>query len=270
MSKPSNVELDAIKEHLFLFRPDSETRLAPVNHDAATNARFRALASDPLFDKLGLAIVVHPPAGPNGTSPPPQAFLNNAGDNWDIGSAGKLSLPLAALVLRRDVQRLVTAGVVTKTTPAEKLDALFQYVWLRHPSPAIAALATGKHWPSPSRVLDWSGDSVVIQGRLPNNDTEWADLDRRSGSGHIAFRDLAQTTITEFLLLTIGKSDNVAARVCQGALGVGFADAVIEKLGLFEWASPSWTLGGGAGEGHWRATPRLPRLHRPHECFLPR
>lgn len=263
MSSPSNLELDSIAQHLFLFRPDSETRLTPLNHDASTEALLGILARSPITKDLAFAIVLHPRSDSPSASRP-RVYLQNSDDNWDIGSAGKLSLPIAAYVLRRDVQTLVAAGLVNASTSPERLDALFRYVWRRHSSPSIRALALDNQWPRPSRVLDWSGARVVLQGGLPKDADAWLELDRRAGTKHISAGDFPRTSFTEFVLLTLQRSDNVAARVCQGALGVGFADAVIEKLGLFLPLDPwqPWAEGSGlrvAGLYGAKSMPKLPR-----------
>jgi hypothetical protein len=98
----------------------------------------------------------------------------------------------------------------------------------------IRKLGTDSHFPIPSVMFDVPASPVRFRGM---DSIDFADLNRRSGGGHIPVAELGRTTFGERLHLTIGQSDNRAARSCQGALGIRFINAVLEKLGLFNVAS---------------------------------
>jgi hypothetical protein len=227
MARPSDSELDDVKKHLLLFKA-GDTKLPKAQHDATTDAQFADLAADARFSDLPFGVIQYSQNGP------PRAFLHKPDENWDIGSGGKLSIAIAALSLLRDVRSMTLAGVIGSSIADSKFNDLLHFVWSRHDEAKIRKLGTDSHFPIPSVMFDVPASQVRFRGM---DSIDFADLDRRSGGGHISVAELGRTTVGERLHLTIGQSDNRAARSCQGALGIGFINAVLEKLGLFDVAS---------------------------------
>ena len=153
MAKPSDSELDDIAAHLLLFKPAGTSQLPLPTHDPSLDAKYGALATDPMFDDLGFGIVEYgDPAGA-------KTFLHNPDENWDIGSCGKTSIVTASLALLRDIQGMTNAGVIVDTVDPARFDALLRYVWGRHPDATRLPR-------SPAR---WAGAARLARGRSPDD-----------------------------------------------------------------------------------------------------
>jgi hypothetical protein len=227
MAKPSDSELDDVAAHLLLFKPAGTSQLPLPTHDASLNARYAALTTDTRFSDLAFAVNEYgDPAGP-------RTFLHNPDENWDIGSCGKISIATASLALLKDIRSMTLAGVVTDTITPAKFDALLQYVWGRHSEPKIKRLANQPQFPLPSKMIDLAAIPADFRGTAA---IDFAALNTLAGH-NISVANLATTTFRQRLHLAIGKSDNKTARSCQGTVGIGFINATLTKLGLYDEAS---------------------------------
>jgi hypothetical protein len=222
VAKPSNADLDRIAPHLFLFQDDAATRLPAFVTDAALAAALQPVISDERFDDLAFAVVQHRAAGL-------RAFAHQPNQSWDIGSAGKITILLGALTVLRDVEALDRAGLLAGVSD-QTLDAWFRHVWSRHTDKAVRALTASPHFPQASRIVTRSGGPIRLSGGYT---IDFPDLTARAGK-HIDVTALAGTSFSERLHLAIGRSDNRAARACQGEVGIGFVNAVARKLGLYD------------------------------------
>lgn len=224
MAKPIDAELDDVADHLLLFKPAGANSVPLPTHDASLDGRYGALTTDPRFSDLSFAIVEYgDPAGP-------KTFLHNPDENWDIGSCGKLSIVIAALSLLKDIRSMTNAGVITDTIAPGKFDALLQFVWGRHSEAKIKRLGNPPQYPLPSRMIDLGAIPADFLGPTA---IDFSALDAMAGH-LIPVANLATRTFRERLHLAIGKSDNRTARSCQGTIGIGFINATLTKLGLFD------------------------------------
>ncbi len=218
MAKPTDAELDALTPHLFLFQDPVATLLPHVAHDPTLDSLFDPIAALPQFSDISFGVLLY--QGATGV----RAYFHNPDENWDIGSGGKTSILTAAVVLRNDLLALRGAGLVT---PAN-VDALLRYVWTRHKSPGIKKLSNDGNYPQPSNMFDFSGAAVDFEGG-PSDFTFLKALAPHT----IAPNDLKTITFRDRLHLTIGHSDNRAARASQGQIGIAFINAVLQHLGLY-------------------------------------
>jgi hypothetical protein len=223
MTRLANTELDKVAAELLLFKAAGSTELPPPTHDPSLDAKFSALTTDPRFNDLAFAVSILDSAGGAKT------FIHHPDVVWDIGSAGKISILTAALSLLNDVRALVAAGVIDSSTSATVFDDLLHYVWDRHPDKPIKRLANSPHFPQPSRMFDLTASLADLRGSTV---IDFAALDALAGH-LISPANLATTTFRQRLHLAISKSDNRAARSCQGTLGIGFINATLIKLGLY-------------------------------------
>ena len=227
MANPSNAELDEIAAHLLLFKPAGTSQLPLPTHDSSLDARYGALATDPRFNDLGFGIVEYgDPAGP-------KTFLHNPDENWDIGSSGKISIAAASLALLRDIRSMTNAGVLVDTITPAAFDALLRHVWRRHPDAKIKALGNSPQFPLPSAMFDLHAIPADFQG---SQTIDFTALGALAGK-NISKGNLATMTFRQRLHLAMGKSDNRTARSCQGTIGIGFINAILTKLGLFDQAT---------------------------------
>lgn len=222
MARPNNADLDRISPHLFLFQDDAATRLPALVTDAGLAAAFQPVIADERFDDLAFAVVQHRAAGL-------RAFAHQPDQSWDIGSAGKITILLGALTVLRDVESLDQAGLLAGVSD-QTLDAWYRHVWSRHSNKAVRALVVSPNYPQVSRIVTRTGGPIRLNGGYT---IDFTDLATRAGD-HIGVSALGGTSFSERLHLAIGRSDNRAARACQGEIGIGFINAVAAKLGLYD------------------------------------
>lgn len=223
MPRPTDADLDKFAEHLMQFQINP-IELPQAQHDSSTETKFAPLAADPRFSDLAFAIIQYDPV---------RIFLHNPDENWDIGSAGKLSIAAGSLSLLKDVRAYVSA--LGSTPSAARLDDLFRYVWSRHSNARMKRIGTNAHFPLPSKMLDLSASPIHFTGAATINFTALKNKPKRPyPDSQISPAGLATTSFADRLHLTIGKSDNRAARSCQGTVGIGYINSVLETVGLYD------------------------------------
>ncbi len=218
MAKPTDAELDALTPHLFLFQDLVSTLLPHVAHDPSLDSLFDPIAALPQFSDISFGVLLY--RGATGV----RAYFHNPDENWDIGSGGKTSILTAAVVLRNDLRALQGASLVT----AANADDLLRYVWTRHNRLDFKKLSNDGNYPQPSKIFDFLKSPIDFEGG-PSD----FDFLKLLAPDTIEPNDLSAITFRDRLHLTIGHSDNRAARASQGQLGIAYINAVLQQLGLY-------------------------------------
>jgi hypothetical protein len=218
MVKPTDAELDKLTPHLFLFQDPVSTLLPHAAHDPSLDSLFDPIAALPQFKDISFGVVLYKGATEV------RAYLHRPDENWDIGSGGKTSILTAAVVLRNDLRVLMANGLIT----AANADVLLRYVWTRHNLRDIKKLSIGSNYPQPSQMFDFSQSPIDFEGG-PSD----FDFLKTLAPHTIKPNDLRAITFRDRLHLTIGHSDNRAARASQGQLGIAYINAVLQHLGLY-------------------------------------
>lgn len=247
----SDAQMQEIADRLFLMKEPAQTKLAKPANTAGANdltARLDPVGNDLRFRHMGIGVVDF-----TANAMAPKLWLNhNADVAWRIGSTAKVSMLLAAGVLREDVravQQWVAASGLT-WSPAD-YDDVFAMPKLWAKSKNIAQLAklkgiAGKeNAPRISTIFDLSKTPAEFFG--PDSDApDGTAIFAKLQGEHLSWAKAPEFDFSERLWLAGARSDNLAATTCISEIGVAYLKAVQRAFGLFDAAIGMHLLLAGA------------------------
>jgi hypothetical protein len=233
--KLTDAQLDEAARHIFLLRGEPPLP-KPVDTGGDFAKRFAGIAANPRFSGLGIGVIDFQNVAN------PRIWLHNPDDIWRVGSVSKLSIALAAVQLRDDVDRLNASSLGPLLMQGNNFDQLFAMPQLwrrfsgRSPDPRmLVRIGSPETAPRVSTLLNLDAPTVDFADRDPRrtDDELMAELRTHSG-GHVQRSTVAKFSIRELLWLTLARSDDMAAWGMLSLLGVPYVRSVMRAYGLFD------------------------------------